>query len=89
MSLKKLCATTYQLNDMVFNPFDFGLHPDADFILRDLRTSTDETILLIEGQNFRHLSLWSISEFAEPEEQAKNIVDKCAYEGTYTFKLLS
>ena len=89
MELEKLSDTAYRLDDMVFNPYDFGLHPDRDFILIGLRTNTPELVLLVEGQAFYHLSLWSISEHATVDAQAADIVSKYGYEGEYTFKLLN
>lgn len=76
------------LNGVEFNPFDFGSHKKKKELTTMLLKS-GEKVLKIDGKNFHHLSLWSLSEFTEPKDQANLITDHCCYTGDYVFCLLS
>lgn len=89
MYLFEIDVDLRKIDGVTFNPFGFGNHPERDHIVARITEFNLDRIFLVEGQNFYHLSLWSVAGTDTPTNVASSIVNKHEYVGEYAYRFLN
>lgn len=89
MDLIYLEESYVKLDGILFNGANFSNHPDREYLISRINELGSTRVFLVKGQNFHHVSLWSVVGSDTEANVAKSIVDKFSYVGEYTYCFLN